>query len=348
MPDRREELESRRPLATVIQNPSSSKDVSRAATGMEDHKSLQSQDIKVKQLAFLKAKRLFLRKRIGTNKRDAARSGPSVDSSEQRRKRETEQKEATADHDKVRATNTCDLLDSSSQEDHDRHRRPFEIFQVSQFAASNTLSSDSHEPADQTGACACASDVDAFVEGAGDFTVSLEHRREDLKKKIASALRKKRRLEEAKGKRVSDENSEAKMTGKQTLRSCVVESGTGKVQRQALSKVALSNNLTTAVDELDRRDLLQRKEAAEQNARLLHFQRLVSKQETMLEHQDYEIDTTSDKISKLEDQITDLEYQLSAAPMKVDELKSRQEIIEGMLERNHSEMIALRDKYSML
>jgi len=329
MPKMSEGLESRRPLATVVQNPSSSKDSDLATTGAKNPDLLQSNDIKAKQLALLKAKRLLLRKRIETNKRDGTGSGPSAQSSEQQYKGEVKQYEATADHDKV-----------------------------SPSAESDISSSCNHESAGtggQTGASACARDGDAFVEGPDNFTVSVEKRRDVLKKKIASALRKKRRLEEAKGARVSvgkpEIELEGKMAlaGKQAIGLLVEESDTGKVQREARDRVPRANNLTTAVsvDELDRRDLLQRREAAEQNTRLLHFQRLVSKQETMLEHQASEIDSTGDRISKLEVQMENLESQLGAVPLKVNELKSRQEIIEGIMERNRSELKALHDKYSI-
>ena len=292
--------------------------------------------LKARQLAALKAKRLALQKKIEAGKRGVSPTAPAVPVQSEGDK---QSQSADDDSDKVRALNTCESLHSSSKEnDHcaeDNQVSPPE---------SDAVLAENHDSAE--------SGSSPGVRSKTSHSVALEQRRNNLQKKIALAQKRMQRLQEAKEAEGSIQGAEAESSqGALSIEKDAVgpdsTTAQSKAHQASEPKPIRSKDVTTAASlhEVTRRDLLHRKSAAEQTSQLAHFKRLLSKQETLLEKQQSEIDVTTGKVSEVEREMDQLKSQLDAIPQRIDCLRTRQGILEDMLQRNKAEEEALRHEY---
>lgn len=164
------------------------------------------------------------------------------------------------------------------------------------------------------------------IAAATNETTSNElvQRRNTLREKIAKALRKK---EELKAKSAA-----------QTEKCNVVN-----------DVPVAKKDVTTAasLEERTNKEDMQRKVVADHKALLARVQKLMSQQESRISEVGVEMVATERRIEELEEEERIAQEVLNNIPLTMNELNTRQSVLEELLQRNQAETAALLERYSL-
>lgn len=159
----------------------------------------------------------------------------------------------------------------------------------------------------------------------------LVQRRNALREKLAKAVR---------------QRGEKLKTGKSETKNQTTSSSARIIDQKPIVE---SKDVTTApmLAEITEKEEMQQKVVADRNALLARVRKLMTQQKTRVQELSDEINSTNNKIGRLEQDRIVAQEELDGIPATLDEISQRQGIVQSILHRNEADMQALRERYGL-